>query len=219
MFILLLLFVSCIYSSNFGLANCNRADIAVFRCADQLVDSNHDGKLTPEEITIALQYRIQNPAGLTLEFVMQMDYNKDGVVDMLDWTNSTRQFYKDVVTQDMACFFCRNNGVNMDLNTRKKDSVSGCSESDDKFLQCVSKLFDLNNDQVITKEEITTALKSLPYTMGLTTDGIMRVADLNKDGALTKKGDWDHPDRKFYTHKSDKDIACIFCQHNGISMS
>jgi hypothetical protein len=215
----LLSFISVCFGIT-GIANCNKADIALFRCVDQLVDTNHDGVLTPGEISLALQHRIPNPAGLTLEFVMQMDYNLDGVIDMVDWSNSTRRFYKDEITKDMACFFCRNNGVNMDLNSNTKKSVTPqCSETEDSFLNCVYHLFDLNNDQIITREELTTALKEkISYNMGMTVDSIMRVADFNKDGFITKRGDWDHPDRKFYTQKSDRDIACIFCQHNGITM-
>ncbi len=205
-----------------GLGNCNRADAALFSCVDQLADINHDGRLDRVEIQYALDHKIRYPAGMTVEFAMQMDLNQDGYIDMTDWLNSTRLFYKDLMTKDMACFFCRQNGVNMDSHGKRdtRSAAPRCDTSDERLFECISTLADANKDRIITKDELADALKrKITMSFGVTADSIMRVGDVNHDGVLTKEGDWDNPNRKFYTQEQHKQLACTFCEQNGVSMS
>lgn len=202
-----------------GLESCDSSDAALLNCATHLADFDHDNRLSRQEIDQALAETIHYTAGLTTDMIMRMDYNQDGYVDMTDWNNATRRFYKDSVTQTMACFFCRQNGIAMDMRKRQDaKSPLVCDTSDDRFINCVLTLFDANKDAIVTPAELTAGLAVLPESRGLTAAAIMQVGDVNKDGVLTRAGDWDTPARIFYKTPAEKQLACTFCQRNHVSM-
>lgn len=222
-FVLLLITMTDAAMVSSGIESCDTSDAAMLNCATHLADLDHDNRLSRAEIDYALTNTIRYTAGVTVELVMRMDYNEDGFVDMTDWNNATRRFYKDTVTQTMACFFCRQNGIAMNL-LQKRDNMDGkihpavCDTSDDRLIQCMSILFDANKDNIITPAELEAGLIGLPFPQGLTAAVIMRGGDVNKDGVLTRAGDWDTPKRQAFRDRAEKQFACTFCQKNHVSM-
>jgi hypothetical protein len=97
--------------------------------------------------------------------------------------------------------------------------LENCNLSDAAFLNCFKTLFDKNNDNVVSYEEVVDGLVSrVTYTAGLTAEFIMR-ADLNHDNALDEANDWNHVNRTFYKDDVTKRMACFACRQNGIPMN
>lgn len=205
-----------------GIESCDTSDAALLNCATRLADTDHDNRLSRAEVSYAISNTLLYPAGITTEFVMRMDYNQDDYLDMTDWNNSTRRFYKDSVTQTMACFFCRQNGVVMNINNKRSTEELNralvCDTSDDRLIQCLVTLFDKNKDNIITLAELQSGFTELTFTYGITPATIMHHGDVNKDGVLTRAGDWDTPSRKVMKTEEEKQLACTFCQKNHVSM-
>lgn len=222
LFVVLFLAYANAVSVTGGLESCDRSDAAIFTCAGRLADFDKDNRISVAELDQAFLSTIVYPAGVTTEMVMRLDYNQDGYVDMTDWNNETRSFYKDRITQTMVCFFCRQNGIAMDLkkrSTNEEKTVMKCDTSDDRFINCVLTLFDANKDNIITPAELTDGIPRLQESSQITTAGIMRIGDVNKDGVLTREGDWDTPKRVFFKTNAEKQMACTFCQRNRINMN
>lgn len=222
LFLYILLTVATAVSISAGTESCDNSDAALLNCATHLADADHDNRLNRAEIDYAISNTLIYPAGITTDFVMHMDYNQDGYLDMTDWNNSTRRFYKDSVTQTMACFFCRQNGVAMNINKKRnseeQERAFVCDTSDDKLIHCVLSLFDKNGDKIITLAELQSGFKELSFTYGITPATMMHYGDTNKDGVLTRAEDWDTPSRKIMKTEEEKQLACTFCQKNHVSM-
>jgi hypothetical protein len=117
---ILLFFLVFAESYPIGPINCDKSDEAFLRCFTQLFDQNHDGRVTFTELGTVFRYHIKYNANMTPEIMMQADLNHDGVLDMQDWNNPARTFYKEDMHKIGACVVCRRNGVNMDLAVKKK---------------------------------------------------------------------------------------------------
>ena len=120
MFLLLfILFVSVGVGVDFGIDNCDTRDATFLTAAGVLFDGNHDGTITLGELTTgynALRYK----STFTPEWIMRSgDLNQDGVIDMTDWFNTTRTFYKNYQTQMITCFYMRQNGIAMSAKKKK----------------------------------------------------------------------------------------------------
>jgi hypothetical protein len=114
--IFFLLFLTIGLSQYIGPVNCDKSDSAFLNCFLQIFDHNKDNVVTPTELRDAFRFHITYTANLTPEMIMTADLNNDGLLDMTDWNNSTRTFYKQDMEKIGACIVCRRNGVNMDLN-------------------------------------------------------------------------------------------------------
>lgn len=100
-----------------GLARCDDSDSALTGCVSKLFDRNRDGVITMEELEKSFADRIHYSANLNAtKFMSGGDLNGDGVLTIDDWTHPNRTLFKDAIQKEMACFWCRQNGVNMDLD-------------------------------------------------------------------------------------------------------
>lgn len=75
-------------------------------------------------------------------------------------------------------------------------SVFGCKvNTRDDYLDCFSRYFDLNHDDIITPLEIDTSVaNNFNMTEPLTFNGAMIIqhCDMNNDSVLTVAGDWNN---------------------------
>jgi len=92
---------------------CNNTRAAVLECIEQLLDSDHNGQITPVEVAVALQTSFTFvPEWLTWQLVMRCDLNEDGVLTMEDW-NANPMNMTCLPTQNcinIACSVCVQNG-------------------------------------------------------------------------------------------------------------
>jgi len=100
-----------------GLATCDDSDEALTHCVSKLFDRNRDGVITMDELNRSFADRVPYSGNLNSTMVMHAgDLNGDGVLTMDDWNHPNRTLLKDAIQKQLACFWCRQNGVNMDMD-------------------------------------------------------------------------------------------------------
>jgi hypothetical protein len=108
--------VASLYGFGVGLNTCDSSEEAIHHCISVIFDRNKDGVITMDELERSFGDRVQYSSNLNATMVMRGgDLNGDGVLTDDDWTHPNRTLLKNAIQLDMACFWCRQNGVNMDL--------------------------------------------------------------------------------------------------------
>jgi len=94
-------------------AACDNTRMAVLECIHTLLDLDHDERITPVEVAVALETTFTFvPTYLTWQLVMQCDLDEDGVLTMDDWAFSPPNA-TCLPTQNclnIACNVCVQNG-------------------------------------------------------------------------------------------------------------
>jgi hypothetical protein len=93
---------------------CAFSAIDIPLCALQLMDANNDYVITPEEWTNAAptirSTRTGLIANLNVTWVFELcDADRDGLLSVLDWTNTTSPCKLGVMQVQIACFICNLN--------------------------------------------------------------------------------------------------------------
>ena len=106
---------------------CPNGESDIFNCMDTLIDANHDGTLTLQEITDALS-AVTQEVDLAERFPADMwisgcDFNGDGVLTMADWNHPQRTRNSTCLSEPVYCgifcFMCTKNGWSPPPATRK----------------------------------------------------------------------------------------------------
>ena len=83
----------------------------------KLFDRNRDGVITMDELNRSFADRVPYSGNLNSTMMMNAgDLNGDGVLTMDDWNHPNRTLLKDAIQKQLACYWCRQNGVNMDMD-------------------------------------------------------------------------------------------------------
>lgn len=120
--VILLVVAFCVvglHGFGMGLGNCDSSDAGLRHCISTLFDRNRDDVITMEELNLSFGDRITQSGNLNATMVMNAgDLNHDGVLTIDDWTHPNRTLLVDPMQKQLACFWCRQNGVNMDMKKK-----------------------------------------------------------------------------------------------------
>lgn len=119
--LLVLLLVCRLDGFGIGVINCDLSDASMIKCASKLFDRNKDDVITMDELVRSFQDKITYTSNFNATIIMNGgDVNGDGVLTIDDWNHPNRTYLKEDISKGMACFWCRRNGVNMDLEDEKR---------------------------------------------------------------------------------------------------
>lgn len=93
---------------------CDNSREAVVECAAVLFDTDHDGRITADEIDDALPNLVSIPvAGMDSEYFMKCDMDGDNVLTMEDWNHVNSTCLPTFNCLYAACLVCVRNGFQM----------------------------------------------------------------------------------------------------------
>ena len=101
--------------------SCDNSREAIVQCASELIDINHDNRLTIGEIEYALSNMVGLPGpNVNVTLFMKCDMDDDGVLTMDDWNHPNSTCLPTYNCLLIACLVCTRNGFVMDFPAATK---------------------------------------------------------------------------------------------------